>query len=47
MSYIHKKLKVEDVTVCEWKYSVNDPETACGERCLNVHTNSECTQGYY
>ncbi|XP_049414812.1 histone-lysine N-methyltransferase ASHH1-like [Solanum stenotomum] len=43
---IHKKLKEEDVVVCECKYGVNDPETACGERCLNVLTSTECTLGY-
>ncbi|KAH0652370.1 hypothetical protein KY289_030048 [Solanum tuberosum] len=42
----HKKLKEEDVAVCECKYGVNDPETACGERCLNVLTSTECTLGY-
>ncbi|KAG5585878.1 hypothetical protein H5410_046312, partial [Solanum commersonii] len=46
MSYKHKKLKEEDVVVCECKYGVNDPETACGERCLNVLTSTECTLGY-
>ncbi|WMV45998.1 hypothetical protein MTR67_039383, partial [Solanum verrucosum] len=46
MSYRHKKLKEEDVVVCECKYGVNDPETACGERCLNVLTSTECTLGY-
>ncbi|WMV36789.1 hypothetical protein MTR67_030174, partial [Solanum verrucosum] len=46
MSYRHKKLKEEDVAVCECKYGVNDPETACGERCLNVLTSTECTLGY-
>ncbi|KAH0638295.1 hypothetical protein KY290_038336 [Solanum tuberosum] len=43
----HKKLKEEDVAVCECKYGVNDPETACVERCLNVLTSIECTLGYY
>uniref|UniRef100_M1D932 Set domain protein n=1 Tax=Solanum tuberosum TaxID=4113 RepID=M1D932_SOLTU len=47
MSYRHKKLKEEDVAVCECKYGVNDPETACVERCLNVLTSIECTLGYY
>ncbi|KAK4713138.1 hypothetical protein R3W88_019045 [Solanum pinnatisectum] len=46
MSYRHKKLKEEDVVICECKYGVNDPETACGERCLNVLTSTECTLGY-
>ncbi|KAK4731445.1 hypothetical protein R3W88_024433 [Solanum pinnatisectum] len=47
MSYRHKKLKEEDVAVCECKYGVNDLETACGERFLNVLTIIECTLGYY
>ncbi|KAL3619925.1 hypothetical protein CASFOL_034837 [Castilleja foliolosa] len=41
-----KKLKEEDIGVCECKYDACTPESACGESCLNVLTNTECTQGY-
>ncbi|GAA0138522.1 hypothetical protein LIER_34945 [Lithospermum erythrorhizon] len=41
-----KKLKEEDISICECKFDVNDAETACGERCLNVLTNTECTPEY-
>ncbi|KAL0322708.1 UNVERIFIED_CONTAM: Histone-lysine N-methyltransferase ASHH1 [Sesamum angustifolium] len=46
VSHIHKKLKEEDIAVCECKYDACNPETACGETCLNVLTSTECTPGY-
>lgn len=46
LSYRHKKLKEEDIAICECKYDASDPESACGERCLNVLTSTECTPGY-
>ncbi|XP_052201240.1 histone-lysine N-methyltransferase ASHH1 isoform X2 [Diospyros lotus] len=42
----HKKLKEEDIAICECKYTANDPDSACGDRCLNVLTSTECTPGY-
>ncbi|KAL6962527.1 hypothetical protein U1Q18_037485 [Sarracenia purpurea var. burkii] len=42
----HKKLKEEDIAICDCKYDANDPDSACGERCLNVLTSTECTPGY-
>jgi len=42
----HKKLKVEDIAICECKYDANDTDSACGERCLNALTSTECTPGY-
>ncbi|XP_059453410.1 histone-lysine N-methyltransferase ASHH1 isoform X1 [Corylus avellana] len=42
----HKKQKEEDIAICECKYNANDPDSACGERCWNVHTSTECTPGY-
>ncbi|KAK4368890.1 hypothetical protein RND71_012682 [Anisodus tanguticus] len=42
----HKKLKEEDIAICECKYDATDPESACGERCLNLLTSTECTPGY-
>ncbi|KAK3144771.1 hypothetical protein QOZ80_4AG0317660 [Eleusine coracana subsp. coracana] len=42
----HKRQKEEDIAVCECQYDILDPESPCGERCLNVHTNTECTPGY-
>lgn len=41
-----KRLKDDDIAICECKYSGNDPESACGDRCLNVLTNTECVPGY-
>ncbi|XAR62255.1 Histone-lysine N-methyltransferase [Bertholletia excelsa] len=41
-----KKLKDEDIAICECKYDGNDPDSACGDRCLNVLTSTECTPGY-
>ncbi|XP_031131210.1 histone-lysine N-methyltransferase ASHH1 isoform X2 [Ipomoea triloba] len=41
-----KKLKDEDIAICECKYETSDPESACGERCLNLLTSTECTPGY-
>lgn len=42
----HKKQKEEDISVCVCQYDANDPDSACGERCLNVLTSTECTPGY-
>ncbi|KAL7128088.1 hypothetical protein ABFS83_14G293000 [Erythranthe nasuta] len=42
----HIKLKEEDIAICECKYDAYNPESACGERCLNVLTSTECTPGY-
>ncbi|KAJ0085861.1 hypothetical protein Patl1_08007 [Pistacia atlantica] len=39
----HKKQKEEDIAVCVCKYDPSNPESACGERCLNVLTSTECT----
>lgn len=41
-----KKLSDDDIAICECKYFSGDPESACGERCLNVLTSTECTPGY-
>ncbi|KAG6422868.1 hypothetical protein SASPL_113250 [Salvia splendens] len=43
---LHKKLKEEDIAICECKYDPCNPESACGESCLNALTNTECTPGY-
>ncbi|VFQ70718.1 unnamed protein product [Cuscuta campestris] len=40
-----KKLKEEDLAICLCKYEHGDPESACGEGCLNVLTSTECTPG--
>ncbi|KAI4352751.1 hypothetical protein L6164_006972 [Bauhinia variegata] len=42
----HKKQKEEDIAICECKYNFTDPTSACGDRCLNVFTSTECTPGY-
>ncbi|MED6118269.1 Histone-lysine N-methyltransferase ashh1 [Stylosanthes scabra] len=42
----HKKQKEEDIAICECKYNVDDPDSACGDSCLNVLTSTECTPGY-
>lgn len=42
----HIKLKEEDIAVCECKFDPDNTNLACGERCLNVLTNTECTPGY-
>ncbi|XP_019427259.1 PREDICTED: histone-lysine N-methyltransferase ASHH1 [Lupinus angustifolius] len=42
----HKKQKEEDIAICECKYNANDPDSACGDGCLNVLTSTECTPGY-
>ncbi|KAH9618976.1 hypothetical protein KSS87_007028 [Heliosperma pusillum] len=42
----HKKQKDEDVVICECKIDSNDPDSACGDGCLNVLTSTECTPGY-
>ncbi|VFQ64727.1 unnamed protein product [Cuscuta campestris] len=41
-----KKIKEEDLAICICKYEQSDPESACGEGCLNVLTSTECTPGY-
>ncbi|KAK2972581.1 hypothetical protein RJ640_020134 [Escallonia rubra] len=42
----HTKQKEEDIAVCECKYNASVPDSACGERCLNVLTSTECLPGY-
>ncbi|KAK7391234.1 hypothetical protein VNO78_19646 [Psophocarpus tetragonolobus] len=42
----HKKQKEEDIAICECKYDSDDPDSACGDSCLNVLTSTECTPGY-
>ncbi|WMV36769.1 hypothetical protein MTR67_030154 [Solanum verrucosum] len=42
----HKKLREEDIAICECKYDASDPNSACVGRCLNLLTNIECTPGY-
>ncbi|ONK77522.1 uncharacterized protein A4U43_C02F7450 [Asparagus officinalis] len=42
----HTKQKDEDIAVCVCRFDPNDPDSACGERCLNVLTSTECTPGY-
>ncbi|PON52640.1 AWS domain containing protein, partial [Parasponia andersonii] len=42
----HMKQKEEDVVICECKYDINHPDSACGESCLNVLTSTECTPGF-
>nr|CAN75267.1 hypothetical protein VITISV_028162 [Vitis vinifera] len=42
----HIKQEEDDITICECKYNTNDPDSACGERCLNVLTSIECTPHY-
>ncbi|KAK9270236.1 hypothetical protein L1049_025813 [Liquidambar formosana] len=42
----HKKQKEEDIAICECRYDANNPDSACGERCLNLLTSTECTPGY-
>ncbi|CAN6543695.1 unnamed protein product [Malus baccata var. baccata] len=47
--FLHRRHKIqteEDIAICECKYDENDPESACGERCLNVLTNTECTPAH-
>ncbi|GAB4861097.1 hypothetical protein Ancab_036255 [Ancistrocladus abbreviatus] len=41
----HKQQSEEDIAMCKCKYDDSDPDGACGERCLNVLTNTECTPG--
>ncbi|CAH9107034.1 unnamed protein product [Cuscuta europaea] len=41
-----KKVKEEDLAICICKYETSDPESACGEGCLNVLTSTECTPGF-
>ncbi|KAG6469875.1 hypothetical protein ZIOFF_070808 [Zingiber officinale] len=40
-----KKQKEEDIAICDCQYDCNNPDNACGDRCLNVLTNTECTRG--
>lgn len=40
------KQKEEDIVVCECKFDFSKADLACGERCLNVLTSTECTPGY-
>ncbi|XP_071691230.1 histone-lysine N-methyltransferase ASHH1 isoform X2 [Rutidosis leptorrhynchoides] len=40
------KQKEEDIAVCECKFDFGNTQLACGDRCLNVLTNTECTPGY-
>lgn len=40
------KKKEEDIAVCECQFNPGNSNLACGERCLNVLTNTECTPGY-
>lgn len=42
----HKSQTEEDIAVCECQYDILDPESPCGDRCLNLLTNTECTPGY-
>uniref|UniRef100_A0A1D1YKG6 Histone-lysine N-methyltransferase ASHH1 n=1 Tax=Anthurium amnicola TaxID=1678845 RepID=A0A1D1YKG6_9ARAE len=42
----HRKQKEEDIAVCVCQFDANDPDSACGETCLNVLTSTECTPGY-
>lgn len=42
----HKKQREEDIAICECKFDFSEPDSACGERCLNVLTSTECTPGY-
>lgn len=41
----HVKQKEEDIAICVCQFDANDPDSACGERCLNVLTSTECTPG--
>ncbi|CAK9154171.1 unnamed protein product [Ilex paraguariensis] len=43
---MHIKQREEDIAICECKYDAGDPDSACGESCLNVLTSTECTPGY-
>ncbi|WOG82037.1 hypothetical protein DCAR_0101196 [Daucus carota subsp. sativus] len=36
----------DDIAICECKYDARYPDSACGERCLNVLTSTECVPGY-
>ncbi|KAL5843682.1 hypothetical protein ACOSQ4_009640 [Xanthoceras sorbifolium] len=46
LSREHRKQEDEDIAVCVCKFDADNPESACGERCLNVLTSTECTPGY-
>ncbi|KAF9602899.1 hypothetical protein IFM89_032639 [Coptis chinensis] len=39
----HKKQKEEDIATCDCIYDVRYPDSACGERCFNFLTSTECT----
>lgn len=42
----HKQLAEDDIPICACKYVKAEPESACGDRCLNVLTSNECTPGF-
>ncbi|KAJ3675165.1 hypothetical protein LUZ60_004207 [Juncus effusus] len=42
----HKKQKEEDINICNCQYNPNDPQSPCGDRCLNLLTSTECTPNY-
>ncbi|XP_020232077.1 histone-lysine N-methyltransferase ASHH1 isoform X3 [Cajanus cajan] len=42
----HKKQKEEDIAICECRFDADDPDSACGDSCLNVLTSTECTPGH-
>ncbi|KAJ4790266.1 histone-lysine N-methyltransferase [Rhynchospora pubera] len=42
----HKKQKEEDINICVCKYNPDNPDSACGDQCLNLLTSTECTPGY-
>ncbi|XP_071939465.1 histone-lysine N-methyltransferase ASHH1-like isoform X2 [Coffea arabica] len=41
-----KKVKDDDVAICFCKCDPDNPESACGDGCLNVMTSTECIRGY-
>ncbi|KAG6547384.1 hypothetical protein Mapa_010832 [Marchantia paleacea] len=42
----HKKQEESEITVCECVIEDDNPESACGDQCLNMMTCTECTPGY-
>ncbi|PKA57371.1 Histone-lysine N-methyltransferase ASHH1 [Apostasia shenzhenica] len=46
VSYRHTKQKEEDIAICVCRFNPSDPDSACGEQCLNVLTSTECTPGH-
>jgi hypothetical protein len=36
----HKRQTEEDIAVCECQYDILDPESPCGDRCLNLLTQN-------